>query len=75
MEQDGQAISGARLDVGDRLVYLEDLTICVRFNFPRLAPYGASLGRGQIIFISDWKETPADAGKHNILQTFHKNET
>ncbi len=54
LEEDGKAISGAKL-VDGRRVKVRDVTFCVRFNFKLLGNYE---GRSQLIHIEDWKTEP-----------------
>ena len=53
-EHDGKELSGAKL-IEDKLVNIEDITICVRFNFKLLGEYH---GRSQLVHIADWKDEP-----------------
>jgi hypothetical protein len=50
----GLSVSGAKL-VDDRKVQLQELSICMRFNFKRLS---SSQGRSTLIYIHDWMESP-----------------
>lgn len=54
MSLDGQAISGARL-LDDRKVKVEDISLCMRFNYKLLGGYE---GRSRLITIEDWREGP-----------------
>ncbi len=54
MEEDGTAISGAKV-VDGRRVKVTDITFCIRFNFKLLGGYE---GRSQLVHIEDWKDQP-----------------
>ena len=54
LEDDGKYISGLKL-IDERKVNIQDITICLRFNFQLL---GSFEGRSRIITIEDWRTDP-----------------
>lgn len=50
--EDGQFISGAKL-IDNRMVSVEDISFCIRFNYKLLGQYE---GRSRLISIADWKD-------------------
>ena len=52
ISEDGQFISGAKL-IDNRMVSVEDISFCIRFNYKLLGQYE---GRSRLISIADWKD-------------------
>ena len=51
-----EAVSGAKLRPNQASVDIEDITICMRFNYKLLGP---GVGTSQLVHISSWLDEPA----------------